>query len=95
MKRFFFFSDTVMVLLVLRLLKMRFFYYVDDIWVITNEKITGDFQTLSSGLQIRFAGSSDSATATANNEWEIEVSGANEETHASGAKSVKMSRWKR
>lgn len=63
--------------------------------VITNEEITGDFQTLSSGLQIRFAGSSDTAEATANNEWEIEVSGANEETHASGAKSVKMSRWKR
>ena len=63
--------------------------------VVTNEEITGDFQGLSGGLEIRFAGSSDSSEATANNEWEIEVSGVNEETHASGVKSVKMSRWKR
>ena len=63
--------------------------------VVTDEKITGDFQPLSGGLEIRFAGSGDSTTASAGNEWEIEVSGINEETHASGAKSVKMSRWKR
>ena len=60
-----------------------------------DEKITGDYQLLAYGLRIRFGGESDSDQAAINDEWEIEVSGANEETHASGAKSVKMSRWKR
>lgn len=62
--------------------------------VVTDEKINGDYQTLASGLQIRFAGDSDSDVATINDEWEIEVMGANEATDSSGVKSVQSSRWR-
>ena len=41
--------------------------------VITNEVINGDYQSLAGGLEIRFAGSTDSTQAAANDEWEIEV----------------------
>tara|TARA_Y100001938_G_scaffold8682_2_gene10587 strand:- start:8700 stop:9647 length:948 start_codon:yes stop_codon:yes gene_type:complete len=61
--------------------------------VVTAEKINGDYQALAGGLQIRFGGESDSSTATANNEWEIEVMGAAEHIDASGVKSVKNTRW--
>jgi hypothetical protein len=61
--------------------------------VIDKEVITGDYQTLASGLQIRFAGETDSASATAGDEWEIEVMGVNEHIDASGVKSVGNSRW--
>jgi len=61
--------------------------------VVTAEKINGDYQALVGGLQIRFSGESDSSTATANNEWEIEVMGANEHIDASGVKSVRNTRW--
>tara|TARA_R100001530_G_scaffold14086_1_gene12837 strand:+ start:100 stop:549 length:450 start_codon:yes stop_codon:yes gene_type:complete len=61
--------------------------------VVTEEKINGDYQTLAGGLQIRFSGETDSSTATANNEWEIEVTGAAEHIDASGVKSVANSRW--
>tara|TARA_Y100000310_G_scaffold28640_1_gene27248 strand:- start:392 stop:1339 length:948 start_codon:yes stop_codon:yes gene_type:complete len=61
--------------------------------VVTDEKINGDYQSLAGGLQIRFGGETDSSTATANNEWEIEVMGAAEHIDASGVKSVHNSRW--
>ena len=60
--------------------------------VITNAVINGDYQSLAGGLEIRFAGSTDSSTATANNEWEIEVFGRNEVVDVSEGKSVKMTR---
>jgi len=60
--------------------------------VITNAVINGDYQSLAGGLEIRFAGSTDSSTATANNEWEIEVFGRNEVVDASEGKAVKMTR---
>jgi hypothetical protein len=60
--------------------------------VITEEIITGDYQTLAHGLQIRFGGSTDSSTATANDEWEIEVTGWQEEVDNSAMNSVKMTR---
>ena len=60
--------------------------------VITEEIITGDYQTLAHGLQIRFGGSTDSSTATANDEWEIEVTGWQEEIDNSAMNSVKMTR---
>tara|TARA_R100001594_G_scaffold149930_1_gene209268 strand:- start:639 stop:1598 length:960 start_codon:yes stop_codon:yes gene_type:complete len=63
--------------------------------VVTNEEITGDYQDLAHGLQIRFAGETDSTAATANDEWEIEVVGRGEEVDASGAKSVRNTRWNR
>ena len=60
--------------------------------VVTEEVITGDYQPLAGGLQIRFGGSTDASVATASNEWEIEVSGWQEEVDNSAINSVKMTR---
>ena len=60
--------------------------------VITEEKITGDYQTLAHGLQVRFAGTTDASEATANNEWEVEVRGYNEEVDTADLKGIKMTR---
>ena len=60
--------------------------------ILTEEKITGDFQTISSGLQIRFGGSTDATQAASNDEWEIEVSGWREEVDNSTINSVRMTR---
>lgn len=60
--------------------------------VVTDEKINGDFQPVAGGLQIRFAGDTDSTVATANDEWEIEVTGATEYVDSSDMKSVKLTR---
>tara|TARA_Y100000004_G_scaffold88323_1_gene99037 strand:+ start:9417 stop:10388 length:972 start_codon:yes stop_codon:yes gene_type:complete len=60
--------------------------------VVTDEKITGDFQPLAGSLQIRFAGETDSTVATANDEWEIEVTGQTEYVDSSDMKSVKLTR---
>ena len=60
--------------------------------VITEEKINGDYQILAGGLQIRFGGSADDSVATANNEWEIEVAGWQEEVDNSSVNSIKMTR---
>mgnify|MGYP003642861816 CR=1 FL=1 len=63
--------------------------------VVTDEIITGDYQALAGGLQIRFAGSTDSSTATLNNEWEIEVFGKHETVDASSGRAVKMTRTRK
>ena len=63
-----------------------------DTQVITDETMTGDFQVLTSGLQIRFGGSADDSVATVNDEWEIEVAGWQEEVDNSSINSVKMTR---
>ena len=60
--------------------------------VVTEEVITGDYQPLAGGLQIRFGGSTDASVATASNEWEIEVAGWAEEVDNSAINSVKMTR---
>ena len=60
--------------------------------VVTEEKITGDFQPLAGRVQIRFAGESDSTVATANDEWEIEVTGQTEYVDSSDMKSIKLTR---
>ena len=60
--------------------------------VITNEVINGDYQSISGGLEIRFAGTDDSATANANDEWEIELFGRHEVVDVSSGKAVKMTR---
>ena len=60
--------------------------------IITNEVINGDYQSLAGGLEIRFAGSTDSTQAAANDEWEIEVFGRNEVVDVSEGKAVKMTR---
>jgi len=43
--------------------------------VIDAELITGKYQNVGSGLQVRFAGANDSSVATANDEWELECWG--------------------
>ena len=60
--------------------------------VVTEEVITGDYQLLAGGLQIRFGGSTDASVATASNEWEVEVAGWAEEVDNSSINSVKMTR---
>ena len=60
--------------------------------VITAETISGDYQSLAGGLQIRFGGSTKSSVATTNDEWEIEVHGWQEEVDNSSINSVKMTR---
>ena len=61
--------------------------------LIDSEIITGDFQKLAYGLEIRFAGSADDSVATANNEWEIEVGGAEEEQDLPGnVRSIQLTR---
>ena len=59
--------------------------------VVTAEKINGDYQQLSGGLEIRFAGSTKDSTATADDEWEIEVIGR-QEVAETGVKSVRNTR---
>ena len=60
--------------------------------VLQDEIINGDYQELAAGLQIRFQGSSDSSTATQNDEWEVEVTSIYEETENASMRSVKMTR---
>ena len=60
--------------------------------VITEEVITGDYQQLAYGLQIRFGGSTDASVTTASNEWEVEVAGWQEEVDNSAVNSVRMTR---
>ena len=60
--------------------------------VVTEEVITGDYQTLAYGLQVRFAGTTSSTVATATNEWEVEVRGYNEEVDTGDLKGIKMTR---
>ena len=60
--------------------------------VVTNEKISGDYQSLANGLEIRFAGSADDSTASADDEWEVEVYGEGEEVENPVVRSVKMTR---
>lgn len=66
-----------------------------DNQVITDEIITGDYQSLAGGLQIRFGGQTDASTANASgtpDEWEIEVAGYNEENDLNHTTSRKMTR---
>ena len=60
--------------------------------VVTAKKITGDYQSLAGSLQIRFGGSTKTSVATATNEWEVEVSGWQDEVDNSTVNSVKMTR---
>ena len=60
--------------------------------VVTEQLITGDYQPMAYGLEVRFAGTTDASTATANNEWEVEVRGYNEEVDTGDLKGIKMTR---
>ena len=59
---------------------------------INSEKITGDYQLLAGGLQIRFAGTAHDSTAAQNDVWEIEVQGWQNEVDNSALNTVKMTR---
>lgn len=58
--------------------------------VLTEEVITGDFQQLAYGLQIRFRGDS---AAIANDEWEIVVRGDSEDVTNPGFRTMQASRY--
>ena len=60
--------------------------------IITAETINGDFQECAGGLEIRFSGATDSTTATANNEWEIEVHGIAEDVRVGRSGNITMTR---
>ena len=60
--------------------------------VVTEEVITGDYQSLAHGLEIRFSGSTDSSVATASNEWEVECMGYSEEIDNANVRSIKATR---
>mgnify|MGYP003118764126 CR=1 FL=1 len=60
--------------------------------VVSNRKITGDYQSLTGHLEIRFAGAADSTQAALNDEWEVEVAGWQEEVDNSTINSVRMTR---
>ena len=60
--------------------------------VVSDRKISGDYQALAGGLQIRFAGSADNSEAALNDEWEIEVTGWYEEVDNSTMNSVRITR---
>jgi hypothetical protein len=63
-----------------------------DNLTVSSELITGGYQYIGNGIQVRFAGANDSSIATANDEYELEVWGINEELDNPIIKSVKMSR---
>ena len=63
--------------------------------VITAKTITGDFQPLAYGLEIRFAGGTDASTAnttTTADEWEIEVYGSTMDATVSQVGSISLTR---
>jgi hypothetical protein len=60
--------------------------------VVAAETINGDYQQCAGGLEIRFAGSTDSTVATANDEWEIEVYGTGEDVRTSNIGNINMTR---
>ena len=60
--------------------------------VVTAETINGDYQQCAGGLEIRFAGATDATTATANDEWEIEVYGTGEDVRTSNIGNINMTR---
>ena len=60
--------------------------------VVTAETINGDYQQCAGGLEIRFAGATDSTVATANDEWEIEVYGTGEDVRTSNIGTINMTR---
>ena len=60
--------------------------------IVTDETVNGDFQYVTKGLQIRFAGTNFDSTAAANDVWEIEVHGWSEEVDSNTLKPIRMTR---
>ena len=65
--------------------------------VVTAEVISGDFQTLAYGLEVRFSGGTDASTANSSgtaDEWEIEVYGHSMDATVSQVGSIGLTRWR-
>jgi len=60
--------------------------------VVDGETINGDFQQCAGGLEIRFAGGTDSSAAAISDEWEIEVHGIGEDIRSGKTGNIIMSR---
>jgi len=60
--------------------------------VVDQQIINGQYQLVTSGLYVRWAGTDDSATATATDEWEIEVYGTNVSVDNSAIGTMRMTR---
>jgi len=60
--------------------------------IVTDEIINGDYQSLASGLQIRFSGTDFNSTAALNDIWEVEVQGWTEEVDSNSLKPIRMTR---
>ena len=60
--------------------------------IVTDKIVDGDYQQLASGLQIRFAGGTDSSTAANNDEWEMAVHGAGEAVDTKSFQTIAMTR---
>ena len=63
-----------------------------DTQVVTTETVTGDFQKLAGGLQIRFQGVDDSSSATLADQWEIEVYSDNREISNAESSAIDLTR---
>ena len=62
--------------------------------IVTEEKIDGDYQTIGSGLYIRFGSPrGTSGSATANDEYEVECWGYNTNSRVSGIGSIRKTRF--
>lgn len=60
--------------------------------IVSAETINGDYQQCAGGLEIRFAGATDATTASAGDEWEIEVYGIGEDVRVSNVGNINMTR---
>ena len=60
--------------------------------VVQSEIISGSYQSIGHGMQIRFAGSNDTSVATVDDEYELEVWGVNETEDNPIIKSIRMTR---
>jgi len=56
--------------------------------IVTGELMTGQYQSIGNGLQIRFQGKDDSSIATVSDEWELEVWGVRESMDGSPGSST-------
>lgn len=59
---------------------------------LTDEKITGDYDIVVSGLYMRFAGDDDNATTSDDDEYEIEVHGSSMKSSNSQSGTISMTR---
>ena len=64
----------------------------EGVQTVKDQKITGDYQDLAYSMEIRFASSAKDSTASADDEWEIELKGAALPTSTSHVGSITLTR---